>query len=275
MHERTDGAAGDAGIAGVNGARLHYEVAGEGPALVFLHAGIADSRMWDGQFDVFARRFRAVRYDARGYGRSDFPPGPFARQEDLRGLLVHLGIARAALVGCSMGGATAIDFALMHPEMVSALVLVASGLGGYRWSDAIAAYDAEEAAALERGDLDAVVEINLRFWVDGPRRSPEQVDPAVRAAVRSMLRDASTSTDGQPQRLEPPAIERLAEIRAPTLVVTGAEDVPDIEAIAELLTGGISGARKATIAGAAHLPNMEQAAAFNRIVLDFLGDPSG
>jgi pimeloyl-ACP methyl ester carboxylesterase len=264
------GDTGFTGAADVNGARLYFEVAGEGPAIVLLHAGIADSRMWDAQVGAFAEAFRVLRYDTRGYGRSNFPPGPFARHEDLHGLLRHFGIERAALVGCSMGGATAIDFALQHPEMVTALVPVASGLGGYQWSDVVSAYDEEEEAALERGDIDAVIELNLRFWVDGPRRTPEQVSPAVREAARAMLRDSSTSTEGQPQPLEPPAITRVAEIDTPTLVVVGDEDVADIGVIADLLVTGIRGARKAVITGAAHLPNMERPAEFNRSVLDFL-----
>jgi 3-oxoadipate enol-lactonase len=103
---------GQSGIAAVNGARLYYEVAGDGPAVVLLHAGIADSRMWDEQFDELARRYRMIRYDARGFGRSDLPAGPFAPHDDLRGLLQILGVERAALVGLSMGGATAIDFTI-------------------------------------------------------------------------------------------------------------------------------------------------------------------
>ena len=258
------------GIAEVDGARLSYEVAGAGPAVVLLHAGIADSRMWDPQFHTFAQHHRVIRYDARGYGRSEMPPGPFARHEDLYALLRYLGIERAALVGLSMGGATAIDFTLTHPAMVTALVPVASGLGGYQWSEAIQRYNAEEEAAIERGDMDAVYEVNLRMWVDGPTRTPAQVDPEVRGTVRQMLADASTSTEGRPQRLDPPAIARLGEIRAPTLVIAGDADVPDILTIADLLVGAIPGARKVAVPGVAHMVNMERPGEFNRLVLDFL-----
>jgi pimeloyl-ACP methyl ester carboxylesterase len=171
-----------------------------------------------------------------------------------------------------MGGATALDFALEQPQMVAALVLVASGLGGYQFSESFKQYDEEEEAALERGDLDAVVEINLRMWVDGPARTPEAVGPEVREAIGRMIRDASTSTEGQPRRPSPPAIERLSEIRAPTLVLVGDLDVPDMISIADLLASGIPGARKAVIRGAAHLPNMEQPAEVTRLVRDFLQD---
>lgn len=260
----------EAGFADVNGARLHYEIAGEGPPLVLLHAGIADGRMWNPQMPALAERFRVLRYDARGYGRSDMPPGPFTRHEDLRGLLRRLGFERAALVGASMGGATALDFALEYPELAAVLVLVGSGLGGYQFSDSFKQYDEAEEAALERGDLDAVVEINLRQWVDGPTRTPETVNPEVRTAVARMIRDASTSTEGRPRRLNPPAIERLAEVRAPTLVLVGDLDVPDMLTVADTLTAGIPGARRAVIHGAAHLPSMERPEEFTRLVLDFL-----
>ncbi|MGH2584980.1 MAG: alpha/beta fold hydrolase [Dehalococcoidia bacterium] len=258
------------GIAEVNGARLSYEVAGEGPALVLIHAGIADSRMWDGQFQEFAHHHRVIRYDTRGYGRSDMPAGPYAMREDLYGLLRFLGVERAALVGLSMGGGTAIDFTLEHPEMVSALVPVAAGLGGHEDSDLLKRYDEEESAAFARGEMEAVVEINLRVWVDGPARPPDAVDPAVREMVSRMMRDASTSTEGQPRRLDPPAITRLGEIRTPTLVIVGDADVPDMLTITDLLASGIEGARQVVIPGVAHMVNMERPAEFNQIVLDFL-----
>lgn len=258
------------GVAEVNGARLFYEVAGEGPAVVLIHAGIADRRMWDEQFDEFAQHFRVIRYDARGYGRSDMPAGPFAHRDDLDGLLLFLGVERAALVGLSMGGSTAIDFTLDHTAMVWALVPVAAGVSGYQYSESMTRADAEEEAAFERGDMDAVYEINLRTWVDGPTRPPDAVDPAIREKVRQMQRDASTSTDGQPRRLDPPAIGRLAEITAPTFVIAGDADMPDMPAIADLLTTGIAGAQQAIIPGVAHMVNMERPAEFNRLVLDFL-----
>lgn len=198
------------------------------------------------------------------------PAGPFARHEDLYELLHFLGVERASLVGLSMGGGTAIDFTLVHPEMVEALVPVAAGLSGHQYSESMKRSDEEEEAAFERGDMDAVFEINLRTWVDGPARSPDAVDPAVREKVRQMQQDASTSTEGQPQRLDPPAAGRLAELSVPTLVIVGDADVPDMLTIADLLATGIADARKAVVPGVAHMVNMERPEEFNRLVLDFL-----
>ncbi|HXM55057.1 MAG TPA: alpha/beta hydrolase [Candidatus Dormibacteraeota bacterium] len=159
------------GFVDVNGARLWYEsagAAGTGPAaVVLLHGHLIDSGQWDGQFAEFARSFAVVRYDARGFGRSDLPAGPFAYHEDLLGLLDALGIERAALVGCSGGGMTAIDLALEHPERVTALVLVGSGLSGYRFPSEMPAKVAEARAARAAGEIERAVELGLQVWTDG------------------------------------------------------------------------------------------------------------
>ena len=111
-------------------AKIYFESAGSGRDLVFVHAGVSDSRMWDPQFDAFAASYRVVRYDHRGFGKSKMAEGAYALRDDLFAVVRHLGIAKATFVGCSMGGGTVIDFALEHPEMVTALVLVGSGVNG-------------------------------------------------------------------------------------------------------------------------------------------------
>src|SRR5258708_17659735 len=128
----TDATATSQGFADVNGARLWYETAGSGPALVMLHGHLLDSGQWDGQLAELAGERRAVRYDTRGFGRSDMPAAPFSYADDLHALLGVLGIERAALMGCSGGGATVIDFALAHPEMASALRLVGGAMSGFQ-----------------------------------------------------------------------------------------------------------------------------------------------
>ena len=115
----------ETGFTSVNGTEFYYEIAGEGQPLALIHAGICDSRMWDDQFEVFARRYRVIRYDLRGYGKTRPVGGEFSHYEDLRGILRHLGIERAILLGCSMGGETCINAALAYPQMVSGLALVA------------------------------------------------------------------------------------------------------------------------------------------------------
>jgi 3-oxoadipate enol-lactonase len=261
------------GLLDVNGARLWYESAGSGSAVVLLHGHLLDSGQWDGQFGELARSFFVVRYDARGFGRSDLPAGPFGYHSDLLGVLDALGIERAALVGCSGGGMTAIDLALERPERVAALVLVGSGLSGYRFPGEMPAEIAAARAARAAGEIDRAVELGLHLWTDGPRRRPDQVDAAARERTREMMtrlwsRPPAPAADVRVA--DPPAASRLGEIRAPALVLIGGEDFPPGREMADVLAREVPGARRLDIPDAGHHPNMEHPALFNEAVLAFL-----
>jgi pimeloyl-ACP methyl ester carboxylesterase len=261
------------GYAEVNGARIYYETAGAGHPLVLVHAGIADSRMWDGQFNALAEHYRVIRYDLRGYGKTAMVTGDFAHHEDLGGLLDFLNIERAYLVGCSMGGRTIIDFTLEHPEKVRALIPVGADLSGYedkseppkQWDEMVAAY--------EQGDFERLSELEVQIWVDGRARNPQEVNPTVRTLVREMntiaLQNAAQKL-GSEVTLDPPAIGRLTQISVPALIVAGDLDQQHMLEIANLLANGIPGAQKVVMGGTAHVPNMEQPSEFNRLVVDFL-----
>ena len=264
------------GFAEINGAELYYEVAGEGDPLLLLHAGVADSRMWDDQIGVYAHYFQVIRYDLRGFGRSVVPSGPFSHHEDAANLMRFLGIDRANVVGASFGGYVAVDFALEYPEMVRALILCAPIVSGYEpSSEEIRQFFGQEDEALERGEVEAATELNLRMWVDGPQRTRDQVDPAVRERVREMqLHAFSVPVPEGAERLElsPPAITRLAEIKVPSLIIVGELDVPEFLKISDMVGAGIRGARKIVVPGVAHMPNMEKPGLFNQVVLEFLRD---
>lgn len=263
----------ETGFAEITGARIYYEVAGDGPPLIFVHAGIADHRMWDDQFDVFSQHYRVVRYDMRGFGRSTSGDTPFAYRTDLLALLDHLHIDQAALVGVSMGGNVVLETALIAPERIRALVVVASAPEGYdetgdppaQWDALVAAYKAK--------DWERAAELEVQIWVDGPQRTSDQVAARVRERVREMdliaLRNES-ERDKLLQRMEPPTIERLGEITAPTLLIAGDLDQPDMPAACRLMSERIPHARLEVIKGTAHLPNMERPDEFNQIILDFL-----
>jgi pimeloyl-ACP methyl ester carboxylesterase len=254
----------------VRGARLHFELAGEGNSLVLLHAGICDGRMWDGQFDAFAAGRRVVGYDRRGFGRTTQGAEAFSHIEDLDGLLSYLNQGRVTLVGCSQGAKIALDFALKHSDVVDALVLVAPAVSGY----AYAALPPPQYEEIERadaaGDVERVNELELQVWVDGPRRSPGEVEPAVRELVSEMNLAALNASAGEQLPSGVDAAGRLKEVRVPTLIVVGDLDTPQTLEAADALARGIRGARLEVIEGAAHLPNMERPEEFNRLVLDFL-----
>jgi pimeloyl-ACP methyl ester carboxylesterase len=258
------------GFAEVNGARIWYEDAGEGPPVLLLHGHLIDSGQWDTQMPAFTREHRVVRFDGRGMGRSSLPEGGFSHAEDLAGLMDHLGIERAALVGCSGGGATCLELALMRPGAVQALVLVGSGLPGHPQGEP-PPVAAEVLAALQRGDVDAAAEGALRWWMDGDR-ARERVDPVARERTREMMtrRFRLPYGEDRARRLAPPAAERLGEIAAPVLIVVGADDYAPIREIAERLEREVPGARRLVVPDSGHHPNMEHPEEFNRAMLDFL-----
>ena len=265
----------------VDGRELYYVVEGDGPAVVLVHSAIADHSLWDAQVEALAPRFRVVRYDVAGFGRSPLAAGPFSQLDDLHALVGHLALDRAALVGNSYGGRIALEYALAHPEMVDRLVLVAAGLPDHDWSDEMQRVDAEEERLFEAGDFEGAADGQLRFWVDGPRRAPEAVDPELRERFRRMiLRSyelyAEAAKDGEPgpvRWLDPPASERLRELRIPTLLVVGDADASDMLALAERFEREIAGARTAVVPGAAHGLPLERPDELNRILLDFLAAP--
>ena len=227
--------------------------------VVFLHAGIADSRMWNPQVEAFSRHFDVVRPNLWGL-------------DDLVTLLDAGNVRSAHLVGCSMGGSIAIDFALERPERVAKLVLVGSAVRGYRPRDEHIQLFAEERAAREEGDMKALNEALMRMLLDGPSRPRGYVAQPLRDLFTEMNMPILRAQQDRASHKRPHwlAIDRLGEITAPTLVVVGDCDMPHVLDIAGMLTDSIPGARKTVIRDAAHLPNLEHPNEFNRIVLDFL-----
>jgi pimeloyl-ACP methyl ester carboxylesterase len=258
------------GMAKVEGADLFYEIAGNGAPLVLLHAGFVDCGMWDEQFPEFAKEFRVLRYDRRGFGRSRFTPGTFSHRDDLRRLLDFLSIERAHFVGCSAGGGAAIDFTLEHPDRTASLTLISSALGGYPFRGEMPKLLQDLTAAIQSENYDQAADLAVRLWIDGPRRARDQVDLRIRKRALEMSRIALPNAFLQEESLTPAAYGRLHELKVPTLILTGELDDPWVQEIGDYLLAEIRGARRQMIAGTAHLPNMEKPEAFNRLVLSFL-----
>jgi len=239
---------------------LHHEVRGDGPVVLLIHAGIADSRMWGPLGDrLVAAGFRAVTCDLRGFGRTPIEPGVISNAADVVALLDELGIERAAVVGASFGGRVTLELALRAPERVAALALLGSSLDEFEASEERAAFDAEEEALFEADDLDAAVELNVRTFVT---RGGRAADPAVVDLVRSMQRDAFVAqwdVEAELEEHDPPVARRLKEIAAPALVVVGADDLEDFHRVAAHLAAALPNAEPVvTVEGAAHLPALER-----------------
>jgi 3-oxoadipate enol-lactonase len=234
--------------------------------VLLLHAGIADSRMWAPQVEALeAAGHRVLAPDLPGFGETPLVPGTIDNVAHVAALLEQ----PAAVVGCSFGGRVALELASTRPELVRRLVLVGAGLGSWEWSEEAKAGFAEEEAALEQNDLDEAAAAQARMWL------ADDAAPSVRALTEEMTRrsyelqlpleDEVTGTWP-----EPPLEQRLGEIRAPTLVVVGTEDVADIRTIAEKLAREIPEARLELVEGAGHLPSLERPDRFDPILEEFL-----
>lgn len=267
----------ETGFIEMDGTKLYYEVLGEGHPLVLIHGGFMDNRMWDDQFAVFAENYKVVRYDVRGFGKTDLPQTPYADRQDLYNLLTSLGIAKTYLLGLSLGGVIAQDFALEHPEMVDALILVGAPIGGYpdelmftleqlqqqmqRW--------AMFGKAIQDRDRVSMVDALMNDATLVP--SPQY--PAARQRVRDQLSEYSfvwVLDPASQQELDPPAYERLSEIHVPTLIIIGAEDERQLHKSADKQEQDIKGSKRVTISETHHTPNMEKPEEFNDVVLNFL-----
>jgi pimeloyl-ACP methyl ester carboxylesterase len=239
-----------------------------GPAgrtpLVLVHAGVADRRMWDPQWPALTADRDVLRLDLRGFGESARrPAGPLSPVDDLLDTLDQAGIDRCHLVGASFGAAVAVEAALVRPGLAESLFLCAPG--GSLIAEAtpqLREFFTAEGDALADGNIEAAVEANLRWWVDGPHRAPATVAAAIREKVAAMQRlafELTSSWDEVPEvELDPPALERLGELNVPTLVLVGALDLDAILDTAARVTAGLPQARQVEWPDVAHLPSLER-----------------
>jgi 3-oxoadipate enol-lactonase len=253
----------------VSGGELYYEVAGSGPAVVLVHGGFGDHRMWNAQFDEFAKHYRVVRYDHRGFGRSTPPDSTYSPVRDLVALLDHLDIDRAHIIGNSVGGGLALDFALLQPQRTNKVVVVASGANGYPYqqSDFASVAAVFEAAAKEGADRAA------ELWLQHPMIALASKDPRTASLVQQMVRDNRgifTLKAWPGETFEPRAYQRLNEIKAPVLFVIGEQDTELVRRVAGASAARIPGAEIWRVPNADHLPQMVQPEAFNERVREFL-----
>lgn len=257
---------GEARLAGVH--------AGKGEAIIFLHAGVADKRMWLEQLNAFSHAYHVIAYDRRGYGETLAPDEAFSHVEDLRQILEHFGIARVVLVGCSQGGRVAIDFALQFPQQVSALVLIAPAVSGAPAPESFPETIAEKLEALDNAeeakDIDLVNRIEANLWLDGPMSQAGRVSGEVRELFLAMNGIALRHPELRGEKSLPSAYERVADLAMPTLIIWGELDFPHVKERCHYLADTIPLAEAQELPGTAHLPSLEQAQQVNDLIQTFL-----
>ena len=257
--------------------RLVVDDEGSGPPIVLLHAWVADRRAWDGVVQpLVSAGYRVVTYDTRAYGESTTDDADFSHRSDLIAVMDALGIERAALVGNSGGGTTAFDTSIEYPERVVAVIGVGAGLSGFEGvptpDEARINEEYERVDAAEPFDADALTDFEVSVWLDGPGQSTERVDPALREAMWAMARPLNEPgrVRGRSIALEPPANERLAEMRCPVLAVGGALDFSDVVQVGQRLATAAPDARAIVWPDVAHMVGMEQPSRLAATIVDFL-----
>jgi 3-oxoadipate enol-lactonase len=220
------------------------DTGGPGAPVVLVHPGVGDSRIWEPVMSRLGARYRVIRYDARGHGESPPATAPYTLLTDLVAVLDQLDVPSAVFVGCSQGGTSSIDLALSQPSRVSALVLVSPGLTGYPWPQNPGTR-AEFASLAAAGDIDGVAALIGRIWAGaGPG-----------AGVAEQLRSAAKAwlANGDFEQEDPPAVDRLGDIRVPAVLLVGDKDHPPLIECDEMIVAGIPGCRKIDVPGGDHL----------------------
>jgi pimeloyl-ACP methyl ester carboxylesterase len=250
----------------VQGGRLWYESCGQGPrTLLLLHDGILHSAAFDEVWPGLCAKYRVVRYDRRGYGRSRGSSTPYSPVEDLRTVMRAARIDHALLVGASSGGSLALQAALDHPEIVDGLVLVGADVTGFKHSASFQERAAPVMAHVARFDIKGALKpLSEDPWLTAPGSE------AARVRVRRILaHDLHNLMHQDRARAAPQQLPRLGAIKARTLVMIGAADHPDLLDEAKLLESSIAGARRVEVPNAGHLIYLEQPEAFDALVTEF------
>lgn len=258
------------GYLDVGGSKIYYETRGSGPAIVLLHDGLLSSVTWDEVWERLAASHQVIRYDRRGYSRSELPAKPYSSTEDLRKLLTHLKVQQAVIVGSSSGGALALDFAVAHPEMTAGLFLIGPVVHGMEYSVEFRERANRNNEPMERGDVKGWARnwSQDRFLIAGGNEAARRkiYEQLVENAERLKRFDAALE-----EKLSPSASQRLSEIAALTLILVGEGDIAEVHAHCDAIHMGIRGSIREVIKGAGHLIQLEKPDEVVKKLEDFAG----
>lgn len=257
---------GQSKLMDINGGRLYVTDRGRGTPIVLLHGGFMDSTMWEVEASALARDFRVVTYDFRGYGQSPNALAPYAPTDDLAGVLTTLGIDRAVIIGLSMGGGVAVDFALAHPSQTLGLLVAEPALGGYQFSNEVnRAMQTVMSVWNSQGKQSAI-----ETFLQQPVFAAARRRPAALKAIRDQLNRNMSMEPNQMRALRPPAVSRLSELRMPATVLVSEYGGVDAKAIASKIVAEARLATRVDVKDSGHMINFERSDEFIRIVREFV-----
>ena len=257
---------GSGKVAVPNG-ELYFESIGKGEPLILIHAGFFDRRDWKHQIENFGKEFNVIVYDQRGAGNSSVPTASFSPADDLRAVVAHLKIERAALIGHSLGGTIALDFALQYPERVSSLILVAPGLNGYAWSNEYSEWFKEIWNLSQLTEMTKQA-LSAPFYALGMEKP--DIKSEIKTIVKENLQKMLTWENFDLEWFFPEPVSELKELKIPTFVAYGNKDSEDIKQIAQTLIENLPNVKTAQIQDADHLLNFEKPNELNALILNFL-----
>jgi pimeloyl-ACP methyl ester carboxylesterase len=267
-----------------DGVELHYEEAGSGAPMVFVHEYAGDHRSWEMQLRFFARRYRCIAFAARGYPPSDVPTDPEKYSQDratddIAAVITGLGLGPTHVVGLSMGGFAALHMGLRHPALCRSIV--AAGVGYGAAPGKTAQFHAETDAAIARIRAEGMDRFGLTYSRGPTRLIFEEKDPRGYAEFQRQLREHSTEgsalTMNGVQRRRPNLFDlkdALSRVTTPVLIIAGDEDDPTLEA-SIFLKRTIMSSALLVMPKCGHTMNLEDPDAFNRAVLDFVTQVDG
>lgn len=268
----------EVGVIKMKDAHLYYESNGKGEPLILLHAGFLNTDMWDDQVPELSKHFQVITIDLPGHRATRNDTVRLYPADFISAVLDSLGLAKASIAGVSLGASCVMDYVLTRPERVNKAILVSSGIVGwenrFERDTAVIQFIYSFFADLDKKDTAAAAEKFTRFWFDGPFRTPQQVNDTARKYIyESTLSNIQQhKMRGWPTFADTAAIDHLANIKLPVLVINGDKDALLIGKTSDYMGKQIPGARRATIPGTGHMLNMEAPDEFNKIVLDFLLD---
>ena len=247
----------------VSGGQIWAEdTGGDGTPLVLVNPGWGIASIWSPLMGVLGGRYRVIRYDDRGFGRSSAPTVPFTRLADLRAVLDHTAAPTPVIVGHSGGGGTALSLALSDPERVASLVLIAPGTPDYPWPQEDP-YLGEFARLYSAGDREGLISLGLKTWAAAGDDAAAVTQ--ISAAVSGFFEVGEL---GQP---DPPAYGRLGEVRLPAVVVRGDREYPMVAECADAIASGIPGCGHVIVPGADHLLPLRTPARLAEIITELAG----
>lgn len=253
------------------GAVLSGEASGEGTPLVFVHGMAGDRHDWELLLANLPSGMPTLRYDLRGFGESVAEEGvSFSHADDLLALFDELHLERAPVLGLSMGGGIALNFALSHPDRVSRLILISPAMVGWQWSDEWKALWRDVTGPARSGDM---LQARERWWKH-PMFAAARETPAAERLRRSIDRYHGRQWVTDDQRPELPDIDRLHRLRPPALLLTGERDVADLRLIAAMIEGAAPGITRIDFENAGHMLHLERPREVAQALTRFLDSPA-